>query len=85
MERQAAARAAGAEGFTKSEKKRMTEAMVRVTSAYFRGEPLDMDTVREAMDLWNRVPGGGYGAYVESIRRDLEKDHRRLEIRTGRD
>lgn len=85
MERQAAARAAGAEGFTKAEKKRMAEAMVRVTSAYFRGEPLDMDTVREAMDLWNRVPGAGYGAYVESIRRDLEKDHRHLEIRTGRD
>ena len=84
MERQAAARTAALKDFTKAEKKKMAEAMVRVTSAYFRGEPLDMDTVREAMDLWNRVPGTGYGAYVESIRKDLEKDHRYLEIRTGR-
>ena len=63
----------------------MAEAMDRVTSAYFRGEPMDMDEIREAMDLWNKVPGAGYSAYVESIRKDLEKDHRYLEIRTGRD
>ena len=85
MERQAAARTAVLKDFTKAEKKKMAEAMVRVTSAYFRGEPLDMKEIREAMDLWNRVPGTGYSAYVESIRKDLEKDHRYLEIRTGRD
>ena len=81
MERQARSMAERQEGFTEAEKKKMTEAMVKVSSAYFRGEPLDMDSVREGISLWERAPGAGYAAYVESIREDLEKDHRHLEIR----
>lgn len=84
MERQAWNRAGKLEGFTEAEKKKMAEAMVRVSLAYFQGIPVDPDSIREGILLWSRAPGAGYSAYVESIREDLEKDHRYLEIRTGR-
>lgn len=84
MKRQAWSRAGKLEGFTGAEKKKMADAMVRVSLAYFQGIPVDPDAIREGIRLWSRAPGGAYSAYVESIREDLEKDHRYLEIRTGR-
>ena len=85
MERQAWNRAEKLEGFTEAEKKEMVRAMVRVSSAYFQGIPVDPDSIREGILLWSRVLETGYSAYVESIRADLEKDHRHLEIGARRE
>ncbi|MGX8687022.1 MAG: hypothetical protein ACSW8K_04390, partial [bacterium] len=85
MERQAWNRAEKLEGFTEAEKKEMVRAMVRVSSAYFQGIPVGPDSIREGILLWSRVPETGYSAYVESIRADLEKDHRHLEIGARRE